>query len=108
MNFKLSYNSVRVKLSLEELKDLRDGRNLEECLSFPDRDFTLAVTAGYNTPDYLATFDGDKIALVVPDDALLELEEMGRSKHGVAGQCGALDIAIQVDIRKDGRDRRRL
>ena len=106
MNFKLTHNSLRVKLSLEELKDLRDGLDLEECLTFPDRDFALCVSAGYDTPDYLATFDGDKIALVVPNQALLALEEMGRSKDGVGGQCGGLDIAVQVDIRKDSRNRR--
>lgn len=105
MNLRFDGDSLRFRVSRQELDDLLAGGRLAAATPLPAGAFRYAVTVvdGADAPWRLAQ-DGDGLQLALPRAALLAHRAQLPSKEGLAATIGVagtrLDVRFEVDVKR--------
>jgi hypothetical protein len=103
MNIRIGEGAVRFRISAAELKLLLAGKKLEERLILSGKPVLLVIDPSGTGLDFI--FQEDRIALNVPPNSLLELEQRGRSKEGISANIGGTAVSLQVDLKTYDRQK---
>lgn len=100
MNLKISDKSFRFRITNEELSDLIQGRDLDQRVCVGQHCFSYRITSAADGPEMKLRMAVAGFCLYVPRQALEDLAALGRSKDGISFVQGGVEIALQVDVRK--------
>lgn len=109
MNVKLAEQAVRFKISEDELNALLQGQDVVEQIKFTGKDMRILICPVADDegcgvcPELISMDDMVFVNLIIGHERLQKLYDMGRSREGIICQCGDIDVALQVDYRKDSR-----
>ena len=115
MNIKIAGNAITFKITEEELNALLSGAPLEEEVALGANRFSIAISTvprpSSEGPQTFVALSSDaahaRFTLHTTMDEIKKLSDMGKNRDGLSVRDGDLDIALQVDIRKDSRERKR-
>lgn len=110
MNVKFSENAVTFKITEQELNRLLTGAPLEQTLRIGLDDFSMSIDPGASEDGHAAMhilWDRPKarLSLRTTLDQIRELSAMGKSREGLSAHLGGMDVFLQVDVRKDSREK---
>lgn len=114
MNVKITGNSVTFKITEEELNTLLSGASLEEELAIGTNRFLMGVSTAHYissgiSQTHLDLSSDDTLSRFILHTGMDEIEKlsgMGKNRDGLSVRSGNLDVSLQVDIRKDSRERK--
>lgn len=117
MNVKISENAVTFKITEDELNFLLTGKSLEKKILIGKNDFVMVIDP--HPPEYCADFKEAPLKLILDRaesclilfttmDEIRKLADMGKSRDGLSAHVGGLDILLQVDVRHDSREKKRI
>lgn len=113
MNVKFSENAVTFKITEQELNYLLTGDPLEQTLSIGPDDFSMSIDpnasetseGGHAAMHILWDRPKARLSLRTTSDQIRELSAMGKSREGLSAHLGGMDVFLQVDVRKDSREK---
>lgn len=114
MNVKIAETSITFKISEEELNLLLTGLALENRIFIGNHDFTMVIDP--NPGKHLHNPVGmplhivldpakSRLTLYATMTEIMKLSDMGKSRDGLSANIDGLDVLLQVDIRKDKREK---
>lgn len=117
MNVKISETSVTFKITEKELNHLLTGATLEQKVPIGGCDFVMLIDPAF--PGHLEDIEKSSLRIVFDKseprlklcttmDEIGKLVDMGRNRDGLSARADNLDIFLQVDIRKDSRERKQI
>lgn len=117
MNVKISETSVTFKITEKELNHLLTGETLEQKVPIGGCDFVMLIDPAFSghledieKSSLRIVFDKSepRLKLCTTMDEIRKLVDMGRNRDGLSARADNLDIFLQVDIRKDSRERKQI
>lgn len=100
MKLRIQGNSVRLRLTPEEVKRLPVAGYLEECTEFGNIPFVYALQCKQSGNELSADFDGGKITVFIP--AGFAAEWPGSGIQGLSGKVHVSDKdVLQLLVEKD-------
>lgn len=114
MNVKITKNSVTFKITEKELNALLTGATLEEEIMVGAIHLLMIVSTTSREPseinqtylDLSSDNAQSRLSLHTSMDEIEKLSDMGKNRDGIFVHTGNLDVSLQVDIRKDSRERK--
>lgn len=115
MNVKISEDSVTFKITEEELNCLLSGTALEHKIPIGSNDFSMVITP--KPCEYFEDFKEESTKLILDRcesgfmlyttmDEIDTLLDMGKSREGISTCVNGVHIYLQVDVRKDSREKK--
>lgn len=117
MNVKISETSVTFKITEKELNHLLTGATLEQKVPIGGCDFVILIDPAFSghledieKSSLRIVFDKSepRLKLCTTMDEIRKLVDMGKNRDGLSARADNLDIFLQVDIRKDSRERKQI
>lgn len=99
MKLKIGENSLRFKITEDELQILRAGKVLHEAVNIAGSRLAFTIDPSGSGDVMISDYRDNFIRLIVPPSLIEELVEKGRSKEGLEGNQDGLSLMLQVDIR---------
>lgn len=104
MNIRIDAQSIRFRITEEELNSLCEGTTLFEEICFDQGSFQFEITPkDSNVKPIYVFWRGTRMVLEIEKIALDHLYSLGRSKEGVRSSQGSIDIRLEVDVLSDKR-----
>lgn len=103
MNLRISENKFRFRITPEDLDMLLRGRDVDQRVCIGAHCFTYRISPMAPEKHMTLEMAVAGFCLFVPRATLEELRDLGRSKTGVSVMQGAVDIALELDIKTQMR-----
>jgi hypothetical protein len=99
MKIRISQNTLRLRVSEEEMFQLKNGAPLVEELVFPNgKEFLIKLGCKDSMPsEFDIRFEGDEISVDIHDFLLAELQE---NPKGVKLETATLTCYVEIDLHK--------
>lgn len=107
MNIKITEDSLTFKISEAELNILLAGLPLERKIKIGSDDFTMAVTPCSSESALTPVLNRAEASLSLHIGMMdvQKLSVMGKNRDGLSAQADGLNVYLQVDVRKDSREK---
>lgn len=107
MNVRIDENSLRFRITEEELSQLLQGQELNMETVIGQNCFQAEIIPDPQDKRIFCHMTQEsRLSLHIGQAHLRELADMGRNRKGVEAMQDPLQISLQVDIRADRRPRR--
>lgn len=107
MNVKIENQSLKFKISEEELNNLLLDKCIYTKINFLEKVFVICVNPQKQKKDVILNFtvedDEVYISLLIPFTKIKELSDIGKCRVGIEFELNNIAISLQVDMRKDSR-----
>lgn len=103
MNFKITSDSVTVKITEQELKQLMSKGRLVQRMVWAGRSYSKVLEVAHIGWSFAPRADG--LCVRMDPSSLYALHTMGKNKHGVSRCVGGVTLCVQVDVKHDRRVR---
>ncbi len=107
MNVKIENQTLKFKISEEELNVLLLDKCIHTKINLLDKSFVICVNPQKEKKDIALNFvtedDEVYISLFMPFTKIEELSNKGKCRSGIETEVNDIAISLQVDIRKDSR-----
>lgn len=103
MNLRISENSFRFRITLEDLNMLLRGQDVDQRVCIGAHCFTYRISPVAPEKHMTLEMAVAGFCLFVPRATLEELRDIGRSKEGISVMQGDVDVALQLDIKTQMR-----
>ncbi len=107
MKVRIEENNIIYKISQAELNSLLAGQDLQVKLKLLDKSFIAAIKVqssdNFMQPELVLGEDEVNLNLLISQEKVQELLDLGRNKAGLSFNVDELNISLQVDLRSDNR-----
>ena len=103
MNLRISENSVRFRITAEDLEILIQGRNIDQRICMGAVCFSYRISPVSSGMDMRLEMGGNGFSLSVPRNDLEQLRALGRSREGISILHDGVDVSLQLDLKSAAR-----
>ena len=99
MNLRISENDFRFRITPQDLDMLLNGRDIDQRVCIGAHCFGYRISPVTREKKMKLEMAVSGFCLFVPQETLLALRDLGRSKEGVSIQQGDVVLSLQLDIK---------